>query len=190
MPKFRNFYRTSPEISTFFSLFSYSVSWQGRRGPFPWLEDCECKRARPPRGQAWPHGRSLPWIRRFQLSLFGILSTLILSSHLIVIWQCPSGTAFEDNISQFNSSSVHLVSHRSSGLRTEKFIELRFISVSILWGRAPQKLLTKFLKFLEKNSKSKKIKIFFSILGQKIMQIDVIWSQGYGKIVSLSKNWF
>ena len=49
MPKFRNFYRTSPEISTFFSLFSYSVSWQGRRGPFPWLEDCECKRARPPR---------------------------------------------------------------------------------------------------------------------------------------------
>ena len=35
MPKFRNFYRTSPEISTFFSLFSYSVSWQGRRGPFP-----------------------------------------------------------------------------------------------------------------------------------------------------------
>ena len=54
MPKFRNFYRTSPEISTFFSLFSYSVSWQGRRGPFPWLEDCECKRARPPRGQAWP----------------------------------------------------------------------------------------------------------------------------------------
>ena len=33
----------------FFSLFSYSVSWQGRRGPFPWLEDCECKRARPPR---------------------------------------------------------------------------------------------------------------------------------------------
>ena len=54
MPKFRNFYRTSPEISTLFSLFSYSVSWQGRRGPFPWLEDCECKRARPPRGQAWP----------------------------------------------------------------------------------------------------------------------------------------
>ena len=60
MPKFSNFYRTSPEISTFFSLFSYSVSWQGRRGPFPWLEDCECKRARPPRGQAWPKAGVCP----------------------------------------------------------------------------------------------------------------------------------
>ena len=122
---------------------------------------------RPPRGQAWPHGRSLPWIRRFQLNLFRILSVLIFSSHLIVIWQCPSGTAFEDNILQFNSFSVHLVSHRSSGLRTEKFSELWFISVSILWGRAPQKLLTKFLKFLEKNSKSKKIKKFFFDFGSK-----------------------
>ena len=145
---------------------------------------------RPPRGQAWPHGRSWSWIRRFQLNLFGILSTLILSSHLIVIWQCPSGTAFEDNILQFNSFSVHLVFHRSSGLRTEKFSELRFISVSILWGRAPQKLLTLFFQILEKILSPKKSKNFFSILGQKIMQIDVIWSQGYGKIVFLSKNWF
>ena len=59
MPKFRNFYRTSPEISTFFSLFSYSVSWQGRRGPFPWLEDCECKRARPPSDQVFSRSASV-----------------------------------------------------------------------------------------------------------------------------------
>ena len=59
MPKFRNFYRTSPEISTFFSLFSYSVCWQGRRGPFPWLEDCECKRARPPSDQVFAPGGQL-----------------------------------------------------------------------------------------------------------------------------------
>ena len=62
MPKFRNFYRTSPEISTFFSLFSYSVSWQGRRGPFPWLEDCECKRARPPRIISGPLRATCLWL--------------------------------------------------------------------------------------------------------------------------------
>ena len=62
MPKFRNFYRTSPEISTFFSLFSYSVSWQGRRGPFPWLEDCECKRARPPSLISGPWGPLFPLV--------------------------------------------------------------------------------------------------------------------------------
>ena len=80
MPKFRNFYRTSPEISTFFSLFSYSVSWQGRRGPFPWLEDCECKRARPPRGQAWPKAGVCPESGAFssicsQFECFDSLST-------------------------------------------------------------------------------------------------------------------
>ena len=37
---------------------------------------------------------------------------------------------------------------------------------------------------------SKKFEIFFSILGQKTMQIDVIWSQEYGKIVFLSKKNF
>ena len=80
-PKFRNFYRTSPEISTFFSLFSYSVSWQGRRGPFPWLEDCECKRARPPRGQAWPWVRCLPLVR-----CWSFISQLSLSDVWCLIW--------------------------------------------------------------------------------------------------------
>ena len=190
MPKFRNFYRTSPEISTFFSLFSYSVCWQGRRGPFPWLEDCECKRARPPRGQAWPHGRSWSWIRRFQLSLFGSLSVFIYWVHLIVIWQCPSGTEFGDNIVQFNFFSVHSVFQRTSGLRPKKYIEFQFISVSNLWGRAPQNLLTIFFWFLEKILSPKNSNFFFSILGQKTMQIDVILSQEYGKIVFLSKKKF
>ena len=76
MPKFRNFYRASPEISTFFSLFSYSVSWQGRRGPFPWLEDCECKRARPPRGQAWPKAGVCLWSDVGLLIVSGFLSFL------------------------------------------------------------------------------------------------------------------
>ena len=88
MPKFSNFYRISPEISTFFSLFSYSVRWQGRRGPFPWLEDSECKRARPPRGQAWPWVRCLPlvWCFSFLLSLL----LIFFISDSFAIWQSPS----------------------------------------------------------------------------------------------------
>ena len=145
------------------------------------------QKQRPPRGQAWPWVRSLPWIRRFQLNLFGNLSVFIRLVHLIVTWQCPSGTAFGDYILQFNSFSVHTVFQRTSGLRTAKSIELWFISVSILWGRAPQKLLTKFSKFLKKIQCPKKLKTIFSILGQKTMQIDLFWSQGYGKIVFLIK---
>ena len=145
------------------------------------------QKQRPPRGQAWPHGRSWSWIRRFQLSSFGNLSVFIYWVHLIVIWQCPSGTEFGDNIVQFNFFSVHSVSQRTSGLRPKKYIEFQFISVSNLWGRAPQNLLTNFFWFLEK-IRSQKIRIFFSILGQKTMLIDVIWSQEYGKIVFLSKK--
>ena len=116
------------------------------------------------------------------------LSVLIHLVRLIFIWQCPSGTKVVDNTLKFISFSLRPVFQRTSGLRREKYIEFWFISVSILWGRAPQKVLTKFFKILEKNSKSKKSKIFFSILGQKTIQIDVIWSQEYGKIVFLTKK--
>ena len=148
------------------------------------------QKQRPPRGQAWPHGRSWSWIMRFQLSLFGSLSVFIYWVHLIVIWQCPSGTEFDDNIVQFNFFSVHSVFQRTSGLRPKKYIEFQFISVSNLWGRAPQNLLTNFFWFLEKILSSKNSKISFSILGRKTMQIDVTWSQEYGKIVFLSKKKF
>ena len=122
--------------------------------------------ARPPRGQAWPHGRSWPWIRPFQLSLFGNLSVFIYWVHLNVIWQCPSGTEFGDNIVQFNFLSVHSVFQRTSGLRPVKYIEFQFISVSNLWGRAPQNLLTNFFWFLEKIL-SPKNSIFFFDFGSK-----------------------
>ena len=125
------------------------------------------QKQRPPRGQAWPKGRSWPWIRRFQLNLFGNLSVFNHLVHLIVTWQCPSGTTVVDNTLKFISFSLHPVFQRTSGLRREKYIEFWFISVSILWGRAPQKLLTKFFKILEKNSKSKKVKEFFFDYGSK-----------------------
>ena len=95
------------------------------------------------------------------------LSVLIHLVHLIFIWQCPSGTTVVDNILKFISFSLHPVFQRTSGLRREKYIEFWLISVSILWGRAPQKLLTKFFKFLEKNSKSKKVKEIFFDFGSK-----------------------
>ena len=76
--------------------------------------------ARPPRGQAWPHGRSWSWIRRFQLNFLRILRVLIHLIRLLVIWQCPSGTEFGDNIVKFNSFSNHSVSQRTSGLRPRK----------------------------------------------------------------------
>ena len=47
-----------------------------------------------------------------------------------------------------------------------------------------------FLKFWKKIPSQKKSMKFFSILGQKTIQIDVIWSQEYGKLVFLTKNWF
>ena len=125
------------------------------------------KDARPPRGQAWPHGRSWSWIRRFQLSLSGNLSVFIYWVHLIVIWQCPSGTEFGDNIVQFNFFLVHSVFQRTSGLRPKKYIEFQFISVSNFWGRAPQKLPTNFFLIFGKNSKSKKIEKIFFDFGSK-----------------------
>ena len=124
------------------------------------------QKQRPPRGQAWPHGRSWSWIRRFQLSLFGSLSVFIYWVHLIVIWQCPSGTEIGDNIVQFHFFSVHSVFQRTSGLRPKKYIEFQFISVSNLWGRAPQNLLTIFFDFWKK-FKVQKIRIFFFHFGSK-----------------------
>ena len=55
-------------------------------------------------------------------------------------------------------------------------------------GTSPTKFAHKFFLIFGKNSSPKNSKFFFSILGQKTMQIDVIWSQEYGKIVFLSKK--
>ena len=57
-------------------------------------------------------------------------------------------------------------------------------------GTSPTKIAHKFFQILEKILCPKKSKIIFPILGQKTMQIDVIWSQGYVKIVFLTKNQF
>ena len=57
-------------------------------------------------------------------------------------------------------------------------------------GTSPTKIAHKFFQILEKILCPKKSKNIFPILGQKTMQIDVIWSQGYVKIVFLTKNQF
>ena len=108
------------------------------------------QKQRPPRGQAWPGAGVCPESGVFNLVCSTIWVFRFTLVHLLVIWQCPPGTEFGNDLLQFNSFSVHPVFQRTSGLRTRNYIGLWFISVSILWGRAPQKLLTKFFKFLEK----------------------------------------
>ena len=139
-----------------------------RAGPLPRPNGFIMQKQRPPRGQAWPHGRSWSWIRRLQLSLFGSLSVFFYWVNLIVIWQCPSGTEFGDNIVQFNFFSVHSVFQRTSGLRPKKYIGFQFISVSNLWGRAPQNLLTNFSWFLEKILSPKNSNFFFRFWVKKL----------------------
>ena len=124
------------------------------------------RKTRPPRGQAWPHGRSWSWIRRFQLSLFGSLSVFIYWVHLIVIWQCPSGTEFGDNIVQFIFFSSFGF---PEDFRTESK-EVYWISVhqcEHFVGTSPTKFAHKFFLIFGKNSKSKKFEIFFFDFGSK-----------------------
>ena len=64
-------------------------------------------------------------------------------------------------------------------------------SVWAFCGNKPHKNCSHcFFKFWKKYYVQKKSKNIFPILGQKTMQIDVIWSQGYVKIVFLTKNQF
>ena len=125
------------------------------------------QKQRPPRGQAWPHGRSLPWIRSSQLSLFGSLSVFIYWVHLIVIWQCPSGTDFGDNIVQFNFFFISF--GFPEDFRTEAKEEYR-ISVhqcEQFVGTSPTKFAHNFFLIFGKNSMSKKFQIFFFDFGSK-----------------------
>ena len=145
---------------------------------------------RPPRGQAWPWVRCLPWIRRFQLNLFGNLSVFIYWVHLIVIWQCPSGTEFGDNIVPFNFFFSSFGFPEDFRTEAKEVCRISVHQCEQFVGTSPTKFAHKFFLIFGKILSPKKSKNFFSILGQKTMQIDVIWSQEYGKIVFLSKKKF
>ena len=126
------------------------------------------QKQRPPRGQAWPWVRSLPWIRSLQLNFLRNLSVLIHLVHLIVTWQCPSGTAFGYNILQFNSFSVHPVFQRTSGLKTTNFIEF-CSSVWAFCGDKPHKNCSQnFLIFWKKFHVQKSWKLFFRFWVKKL----------------------
>ena len=108
--------------------------------------------------------------------------------HLLVIWQCPPGTEFGDDL--YNSILFQFIRF-SRGLQDwGQEITLDFgSSVWAFCGDEPHKNCSQiFLNFWEKFHVQKIQKLFFSILGLKIMQIDLIWSQGYGKTVFLTKN--
>ena len=160
MPKFRNFHRTSPEISTFFSLFSYSVSWQGRRGPFPWLEDCECKRARPPSLISGPWGPLFPLVVVFSardnfndftsvhITCFFLFSGSALRA--LLSWEVEPTKFFEMQSMRFTSAL--------RGYEAQKRMCWKLLNSweVMLWGKPHR---TCPLKIFEKNYKFKKWKI-------------------------------
>ena len=110
--------------------------------------------------------------------------------HLIVIWQCPSGTEFGDNIVQFIFFFSSFGFPEDFRTEAKEVYRISVHQCEHFVGTSPQNLLTIFFWFFEKILSPKKSNFFFSILGQKTMQIDVIWSQEYGKIVFLSKKNF
>ena len=147
------------------------------------------QKQRPPRGQAWPWVRSLPWIRSFQLDMFrwsvsnhlyfllSLSGSALRALHLfmtfinLLIFCCfnmPRGTQWMGTICQPN---------------------FRF-PVWAFCGAGPHKNCSHFFRIFGKNSMSKKSKIFSFDFGSKTMWIDVIWPQRYGKTVFLIKKKF
>ena len=122
---------------------------------------------RPSRGQAWPWVRSLPWIRRFQLNLFGNLSVFIHLVHLLVIWQCPSGTAFGDNIVQFNFFFSSFGFPEDFRTEAKEVYRISVHQCEHFVGTSPTKFAPNFFLIFGKNSKSKKIEKFFFDFGSK-----------------------
>ena len=125
------------------------------------------QKQRPPRGQAWPHGRSLPWIRRFQLSLFGNLSVFIYWVHLIVIWQCPSGTEFGDNFVPFNFFFSSFGFPEDFRTEAKEVYRISVHQCEHFVGTSPTKFAHKLFLIFGKNYKSKKIENFFFNFGSK-----------------------
>ena len=134
----------------------------GSAGPLPRLKKfLSAEKTRPPRGQAWPHGRSSSWIRRFQLSLFGNLSVFIYWVHLIVIWQCPSGTEFGDNIVPFNFFFSSFGFPEDFRTEAKEVYRISVHQCEHFVGTSPKKFAHKLFLIFGKNSKSKKIEKFF-----------------------------
>ena len=169
MQKIRKFNRNVYEIGVRVKLrYIYGTNTRNRAGPLPRPHGLNMHIQRPPRGQAWPHGRSWSWIRRFQLNLFGNLSLFTLLVHLIVIGQCPSGTEFGDNIVQFNFFSVLSFFQRTSGLR-QRSISNFSSSVWAFCGDEPHKICSQFFfNFWKKFYVQKSWKLFFRFWVKKL----------------------
>ena len=119
------------------------------------------QKQRPPRGQAWPKAGVGPdsgvcssiclviWVFSFTEYIWSLSGSALRALNLVI-------TLYKSIF-----FSVHSVFQRTSGLRPKKYIEFQFISVSNLWGRAPQNLLTIFFWFLEKILSPKNSNFFF-----------------------------
>ena len=122
---------------------------------------------RPPRGQAWPWVRSLPWIRSFQLDVF----RGSVSNHLY-FFKSLSGSALRAlhlfmtfiNLLIFFVFSICPVELSEWG----QYINLTLVSqCEHFVGPGPTKMAHKIFRILGKNSMSKKSKNFSFDFGSK-----------------------
>ena len=102
---------------------------------------------------------------------------------MIVIWQCPSGTEFGDNIVPFNFFFSSFGFQEDFRTDAKEVYRISVHQCEHFVGTSPTKNAHKIFKNFGKVLCPNISKNIFSILGQKTMQINVFWSQGYGKIV-------
>ena len=89
------------------------------------------------------------------------LSLLIHLVHLLVIWQCPSGTEFGDNIVQFNFFFSSFGFPEDFRTEAKEVYRISVHQCEHFVGTSPTKFAHKFYLIFGKYSKSKKIENFF-----------------------------
>ena len=145
---------------------------------------------RPPRGQAWPGAGVGPESGAFSsiCSQFECSDSLSTFDRYLAV-PCGHCIWWQHNTVQLLFDS--LCFPEDSRTEDSKYTSNFGLSVWAFCGDEPHKNCSQiFWIFRKKIPSPKKWKIIFSILGQKTMQIDVIWSQGYGKIVFWPKSNF
>ena len=125
------------------------------------------KDARPPRGQAWPWVRCLPWIRSFQLDVF----RWSVSNHLYFFLSL-SGSALRalHLIITFINLLIFFVFSFCPVELSEcrQYIHLTLVSqCEHFVGPGPTKIAHKIFRILGRNSMSKKSKFFSFNFGSK-----------------------
>ena len=167
----------------------YGTTTRTGQGPYPALPDNECKNSDHLGGRRGPTAGVGPESGAFSsicyvFECFKIVSTFdrylaVPFGHWIWWWTFTFQFYFSSSGFPGYFKTEDKKIRRTLVHQCEHFV-----------GTRPTKIAHKFFQILEKILCPKKSKNIFPILGQKTMQIDVIWSQGYVKIVFLTKNQF